>query len=137
MNGVAGNPTLQFFKTLAEVIQNLFVNRLDFASRRSRHDEGVNAIDYQARPLLTLAHCFLGSLEVFNIRKEEIPGGYRIFRISHGEAANLEPSVNAISAAATVLNLVDRSRFDRLFARLDYLRKVIRMNGIDQGPILQ
>ena len=74
---------------------------------------------------------------ILDVCKKEIPGGYRTFRIPHWEAANLEPSVYAIGASATMLNVVDLSGFDRLFARFDHARKVIRMNGIDEGPVLQ
>src|SRR5262249_4266748 len=47
------------------------------------------------------------------------------------------PTVDAVRTAATVLNLINLSRFDRLFARLDYARKIVRMNSIDEGPVLQ
>jgi len=36
-----------------------------------------------------------------------------------------------------VLDFVDPSAFDGLDAGLDYAGKVIRMNDIDQGPVLQ
>src|SRR6185295_4222265 len=69
--------------------------------------------------------------------KEEIPSGYRTFRIPHWEAANLEPSIHAISSPATMLNAIDLPRFDRFGTCLDHARKIIRMNGIDQGPVFQ
>src|ERR1700730_18826943 len=63
------------------------------------------------------------------------PGSCLIFRISHWDAANLEPSVNTIS--------VDNGAQHRgpvplrLFVRLDYARKVLRMNDLDEGPVLR
>src|SRR5262249_6279673 len=60
-----------------------------------------------------------------------------IFPISNRETADLEPSVNPIRATAAVLNLIDLSRFDRFFARLNYSWKVITVNRVDQSPVLQ
>ena len=104
---------------------------------RNTCDKGGDDVDHQAQIALARLQSLFSLFAIIDVCKEEIPGGYRTFRISHREAANLEPSVNAISASATVLNLIDLPRFDRLFARLDYARKVIRMNGIDEGPVLQ
>src|SRR5262249_53446826 len=50
---------------------------------------------------------------------------------------DLESSVNAVSAATTVLNLIDLSRFNGFLARLDHTRKVIWMNCADERPVLQ
>src|SRR5262249_12337660 len=74
---------------------------------------------------------------IIDVYKKQIPRGYLVFLISHRETADLEPSINAISAAATVLNLIDLPRLDRFFACLNYARKVIWMNRTDEGPILQ
>jgi hypothetical protein len=59
------------------------------------------------------------------------PGSYLIFRISRWDAANLEPSVNTISAPTTVLNIADLSRFDRLFARLDYASSITQGRSLE------
>src|SRR6185295_12829241 len=74
---------------------------------------------------------------MIDVGKEEIPSGYRTFRIPHWEAANLEPSINAISSPATLLNAIDLPRFVRFGTCLDHARKIIRMIGIDQGPVFQ
>ena len=65
--------------------------------------------------LRSLAESLFRLLAVIDVSKEEIPCGYRTFRISHREAANLEPSVNAIRASTTVLNLIDLPGFDATF----------------------
>src|SRR5215469_2933101 len=51
-------------------------------------------------------------IKVIEVCKEQIPGVYFVFRISHRETADLEPSINAISASTTMLNVIDLSRFD-------------------------
>ena len=96
-----------------------------------------NGVDDQAQIALARLQSLFSLFAIIDVCKQEIPGGYRTFRIPHWEAANLEPSINAISAPATVLNVIDLPRFDGLYSGLDYARKVIRMNGIDQGPVLQ
>src|SRR5215467_3113702 len=86
---------------------------------------------------LTRLQSFFSFLAILDVCEKQIPRGYLIFRVSNWETANLEPSVNPISATAAVLNLIDLPRLDRLFAQLNYSREVIWMNGIDQGPVLQ
>src|SRR6516164_9801271 len=79
----------------------------------------------------------LGALAVVDVDKEPIPCRYFTFRIPHRAAASLEPSVNTISASVTMLSFKVLARFDRLFPRLDCLRKIIGMNDTDAGPVLQ
>src|SRR5262249_14885571 len=76
-------------------------------------------------------------LAVINICKQEVPGGYRTCRTLHREAANLEPSVNAIRPSTTMLNFIGLPGFYRLHTDLDDARKVFRMNDIDESPVLQ
>src|SRR5215831_223397 len=86
---------------------------------------------------LTRLQSFFSFLAILDVCEKQIPRGYLIFRVSNWETANLEPSVNVISATAAVLNLIDLPRLDRLFAHLNYSRKVIWMNRTDEGPVLQ
>ena len=86
---------------------------------------------------LGLQQGLLRELAIIDIGQQEIPGAYRTFRIAHWEAANLEPSIDAIGAPTTVLNRIDLARFDGLCQSLNHAGKVIRMNGIDEGPVLQ
>src|SRR5262245_13486549 len=108
------------------VCQQICDEAARFAQPLGFGETKIGLLDLRLRPL-----------PVVDVCKEEIPAGYRAFRISHWDAAHLEPSENAVRAAATVLNLVNLPCFDRLFARLDYTWEVIGVNDIDQGPILQ
>src|SRR5262249_16298610 len=80
---------------------------------------------------------FFSTFTIVDVSKEQIPRAYLVFRIAHGKTADLEPSVNAISAAATVLNLINLACLDRLFPRINDARKVIRVNRADEGPVFQ
>src|SRR5215469_11127954 len=82
------------------------------ALRRQDADGLANSVGDRAKVALVRLQCLFSLLAIIYVCEEQIPRGYLIFRISHREAASLEPSVNAISALATVLNLVDLSRFD-------------------------
>jgi hypothetical protein len=98
------------------------------------HESG-DVIGNRAKIGLALPQLQLGTFAVIDVRKKEIPCSYRIFRISGWEATNLEPLVHSVNTPRAVLNLIDLSRFDRLFPCLDYARKVVRMNDIGQGPV--
>jgi len=90
-----------------------------------------NGVDDQTQIALARLQSLFSLFAIVDVCKQKIPGGYRTFYVAHWETANLEPSVNAIRAAATVLNIVDLPRFDRLNAGLDNARKTIRMNSIN------
>src|SRR6516164_6403422 len=137
VNHVVRLPLLCLLRRAAEILQKWSIEDLGCAIRRKAGKKARHVVQERARVEFSRTQGLLCSLAIIDVCKEEIPRGYLVFRISHWEATNLEPSVNAISTAATMLNLVDLSRFDRLFAHLNYARKVIRMNGIDQCPILQ
>jgi hypothetical protein len=61
----------------------------------------------------------LGTLAIIDVCEKEIPRGYFVFRISHREAAYLEPSVHSVGTPAAMLYFVDATLFDRLDASLD------------------
>src|SRR5262249_51394194 len=115
----------------AEILQIWSIEHLGCAIRREASKKARHVVQEGARIKFSLTQGFLSSLAIIDVCKEQIPRGYLVFRISHRETANLEPSVNAISATAAVLNLIDLPRLDRLFARLNYARKVIWMNRAD------
>src|SRR5262249_14682359 len=52
-------------------------------------------------------------------------------------AANLEPSINAVKASATVLDFIDLACFERLYPCLNHAGEIVRMNDVDKGPVLQ
>src|SRR5262249_54002943 len=41
------------------------------------------------------------------------------------------------SASTTLLNVIGLARFDRFSPRLDCARKIVRMNNVGPGPVLQ
>ena len=100
-------------------------------------DEGGDGVDDQVQVALVRTQSLFSLLAIIDVGQEQIPGGYRTFRIPHRQAANLEPPVNAVSASATVLDFIDLPGFDGFGACLDDARKIIRMNGADEGPVLQ
>src|SRR5215472_2221598 len=135
VNHVVGLPRLCLLRRAAEILQKWSIEDLGCAIRRKAGKKARHVVQERARVEFSRTQGLLCSLAIIDVCKEEIPRGYLVLRVSYREAANLEPSVNAIRAATTVLNLVDLARLDRLFACLDYARKVIRMNGINQGPV--
>ena len=78
--------------------------------------------------------CFFA---VVNVSQQHVPAGDATFRVSHGERARLEPAVHAVGSTLTKLILIRLPGFDRAPPHVDYARKVIRMDGIAGGPILQ
>src|SRR4029450_10297835 len=137
MNNVVHPPLAYLLRRPAEILQEWWIEDLGYPIWRKAGKQARRVVKERAHFEFSYTQNFLCSLAIVDVCKEEIPSAYRTFRISRGKASNLEPSVNTIRASATMFNLVDLSRLDRLFARLDYARKVIRMNGIDQGPVLQ
>src|SRR5262249_2940955 len=100
-------------------------------------DKGGDGVDHQAQIPLARPQSLFSLFPVIDVRKQEVPVGERTFRIPHWEAANLEPSVNAISAPASVLNVIDLPRFDCSCAGLDHAGEIVRMNDADESPVLQ
>src|SRR5262245_42975891 len=137
VNNSARPPVRYFFRRPAEIVQQWSIDDLGCTIRRKTGKKARYIVQERARIEFSRMQRFLSPLTIVDVSKEEIPRGYRTFHSPRWEAANLDPPVNPISASTTVLNFVDLSGLERLFARLDHARKVIRMNGIDQGPILQ
>ena len=104
------------------VIQHRLIHR-QYGPIGSRHlDEGWDGVDGQAQIALARLQSLFSLLAIIDVCKEEIPGGYRTFRIPHWEAANLKPSVHAVSAPATVLNVIDLLPFRLTFVRASITR---------------
>jgi hypothetical protein len=76
-------------------------------------------------------------LALVDIREQKIPSGYCTFRVAHGLAPNLEPSIHSVSPSTAVLNLIDLARFDAFDAGINYARQVVRMHSANEGPVLQ
>src|SRR5262249_47311658 len=130
-------PTVRLFRRDACVFVPTFIKELvrtigQVAPRKCR--DGINHLPKFA---LARLQSFFSFFAIIDIRKQQIPAGYRTVRISHRKAANLEPSINAIRAPATVFHVIDLPAFDGFSAGFDYARKVIWMNGANERPVLQ
>ncbi|OLE63219.1 MAG: hypothetical protein AUG04_06295 [Deltaproteobacteria bacterium 13_1_20CM_2_69_21] len=78
--------------------------------------------------------CFFA---VVNVSQQEIPARDTTFRVSQGETARLEPAVHTVGSTLTKLIRIRLPGFDRVLPRVEQARKVIRMDGVAGGPILQ
>ena len=59
------------------------------------------------------------------------------FSIAQGQAENVEPAVDPISATMAALNVVRLARFVCLHQRVDCVLQVIRMNDVGGLPTFQ
>src|SRR3954471_7122935 len=87
-------------------------------------------IEEQLQPVFCL-------FALVNISKQDVPADDATFRVSHGQSANLEPAVYAISTPATVLNVVGMPGFDRTRKGGHHAGEVMRMDDVAGGPTLQ
>ena len=62
MNNVGGDPTFQFFKGLAGIIQALLTDEFEFAFRPHSKNKAGNAIDDQSKTLFARAQGLVGVL---------------------------------------------------------------------------
>src|SRR5215469_6359908 len=111
VNHVVRLPLLCLLRRSAEILQKWWIEDLGCAIRRKAGKKARHVVQERARVEFSRTQGLLCSLAIIDVCEEEIPRGYLVLRVSYREAANLEPSVNAISTAATVLNLINLSRF--------------------------
>src|ERR1700757_1118671 len=137
MTDIAFSPVPQLLTAFAEKFQDLLVKEFHLARWAHRVYEPGDVIDDRAKIGLALQQLLLGTLAIIDVCKKEIPRGYFVFRISHRETADLEPSVYSVSTSAAVFDVIDTPLFDRFDASFDYAGKIIGVNGISQGPVLQ
>src|SRR5258708_34705441 len=137
MNGVAGCPTLQRLSRLAEIFQNLAVEKFDLACRTHGTHEPRNAMDDQTQIDFARTQGFLSTFPVINISKQDVPADNMAFRVSQGMVANLKPAVYAIGAADPDLDVIGVPGFDRIYMCGHQASVVIRMDDVAGGPILQ
>src|SRR6266849_7686354 len=79
----------------------------------------------------------LSAFPVVNVSQQHVPAGDTTFRVSRGESARLEPAVHAIGTPLAELKIMRLPGFDRVPPRVDHARKVMRMDSVAGGPILQ
>src|SRR5215467_1549491 len=107
VNHVVRLPLLCLLRRCAEILQKWSIENLGCAIRRKAGKKARHVVQERARVEFSRTQGLLCSLAIIDVCKEQIPRGYLVLRVSYREAANLEPSVNAISTAATVLNLIN------------------------------
>src|SRR5258706_78433 len=90
MDGVAGGPILQFLSRLAEIFQDLAVEKLDLACRTQGTHKPRNSVDDQTKAFLTLLECRLVALPV-NRNCREVRNLLDQFLIAFCWAAGLAP----------------------------------------------
>src|SRR5258708_40098229 len=78
--------------------------------------------------------CLLG---VVDTRNQVIPTNNAPFGITLRTRSKVEPTVHSIGSTATSLHIARLPSFDRPLIGVDHARKVIRMDGVAGGPILQ
>src|SRR6516164_1839176 len=76
MDDVAGSPTSQFLRRLAQIFQDLPIEELQLARRIHGTHEPGNAIDYQPQIVFALAERFLSAFQVFNVSGNTIPANH-------------------------------------------------------------
>src|SRR5258708_27477451 len=113
MNGVAGCPTLQLLSRLAEIFQNLAVEKFDLACRTHGTHEPRNAMDDQTQIEFARTQGFLSTFPVVNISKQDVPADDMSFHVSQGKVANLKPAVYAIGASDPDLDVIGIPSLDR------------------------
>src|SRR5262249_36344227 len=137
MNDIGSGPVLQLLTGFAEKFQDLLVKKLHLAGWAHRVYESGDVVDDRAKIGLALQQLLLGALAIIDVCKKEVPGGDFSLCVSHRETADLEPSIYAVGTPAAVLYFVNETLFDRLDASLHYVGKIIGMNRVRQGPVLQ
>src|SRR5262245_21531712 len=108
-NTIPKVPFLHLFKTETGVVGHCLISkkrRPIFAHDADRRRDGVD--DFTQISFARLQGLFR-LFAVLDICEEQIPRRYLVFRITHRESTDLEPSVDAISAETTMLNLVELS----------------------------
>src|ERR1700722_5999933 len=103
---------LYIFQSEAGVIHHSLIYNLDGSFGVQYVNVCRNGVDDQVQIAFVRLQRFLTASAILDVCKEEIPGSYRTFRISHWETTNLEPSVDAISPSTTMFNLVYPSRLN-------------------------
>src|SRR5260370_33568403 len=112
MNDVAGGPTLQFLRRLAEIFQDLVVEELKFPCRTHGAYEPGNAIDDHAQIVFALAESFLGALPVFNISGNTIPANHAATVIPQGLSIGTKPAIDVIEPAHTLVYITRLTSLD-------------------------
>src|SRR6202790_1116928 len=114
MNRRSPAPAARLFHGEAREVEPALVEKVAETVWTSGPGKHRNRIDDRAQVAFARPDGILCALPVVDMRQQDVPAGNSIGRIPHGEGADLEPSINAIGAAATVLNVVGSTSCDRM-----------------------
>src|SRR5579862_9229143 len=120
MNRRSPAPAARLFRGEAREIEPTLVEKVAETVWTSGPGKHRNRIDDRAQIALSRHGGILCALPIVDIRQQDVPAGNSIGCILHGKGANLEPSINAIRPAATVLNVVWISGCDGMRKRRDH-----------------
>src|SRR4026208_2202341 len=90
-------PAVRLLRSEACVFMPAFAQELVWTIRQIAPGERRDGINHLAKLALVRLQRLFSSFAIIDVSKQQIPGSYPIVCIAHGEAANLEPSVHAIS----------------------------------------
>src|ERR1700688_2215743 len=127
----------RLFRVEAREVEPTLVEKVAETVWTSGPGKHRNRIDDRTQIALARPDGILRALPVVDIRQQDVPAGNSLGCIPHGKGAGLEPSVNAIRPAATVLNVVGSSGCDRIRKGGDHPGKVIWMNRVADRPAFQ
>src|SRR5690349_20283977 len=137
MNCRSPAPAARLFRGEPGEVEPTLVEKIAETVWTSGPGKHRNRIDDRAQITLTRQDGILCALPIVDIRHQAAPAGNSIGCISHGKKTSLEPSINAIRPAATVLNVVGSSGCDRMRKGGGNPGKVIWMNRVAGRPALQ
>src|SRR5262249_12680627 len=130
MNDSDQGPVLQVLTRLAEILQGLLVEKLNFAVGAHGGHESGNVVDNLSPGDLARAQSLLPPLAVLDIEIGSMPSGDLPRLVAQRVRANQEPPIDAIITAHACFRV---HRSARSHARLPMLyesRAVLRMNGL-------
>ena len=87
--------------------------------------------------MLVRPESILSALPVVNISQQHVPTGDTAFGVVRGESVGFEPPVHAIGTAVAELEFIRLPVFDSVPPHVDHAGKIIRMDRVAHGPILQ
>src|SRR5258708_29096027 len=137
MDEVAGSQTIQFFRALAEVIEDLLIDEFVFAFRRHRINEPGDAIDDQAQTEFARSQGFFHAFPVVDIRPQGIPADDTSLCVPPRQRPYMEPAVCGIGTTDTVFRLMWMPGFDRAPPRGQHASMIVGMNKVGGGPALR
>src|SRR5713226_9263536 len=99
------------FKAKADVIERNAVGIKTFATRSEYSNKLRNEVDYLTELCFLFPDLSFCRLAIFNVRKQGIPPNNRALHITLRSPTYMEPTVYAVGAAKTMVNVVRKPLF--------------------------